>query len=95
MHSCNSNKNVYFRLNLNSIMIYSPLEYSEKFLLHGKKVSTMTVKRRCKKGLLPSGHIARKLPGKTGVWIIEIPDEAAQEDIKKDKSSMSAGHFNW
>ena len=74
-------------------MIYSPLEYSKKFLFGGKKVSPMTIKRRCKEGLLPAGHIARKQPGKTGVWIIEVKDIT---DLPKDKpSAMSASHFNW
>lgn len=80
-------------------MIYSPLEYSEKFLFQGKKVSAMTVKRRCEKGMLPSGHHAKKLPGKTGGWIIEVPDEILNEvkDIVKDKTakSMSARHISW
>ena len=62
-------------------MIYSPLEYSEKFLFQGKKVSSMTVKRRCEKGMLPSGHHARKLPGETGGWVIEVADETPPEIV--------------
>jgi len=75
-------------------MIYSPLEYSEKFRFGGKFVSPMTIKRRCREGLLPAGHIARKLPGKTGGWIIEVLDKPIQ-DTPKDKPSMSTRHFNW
>jgi hypothetical protein len=52
--------------------IYTPKEYIEIFK---KKVSAMTIKRKCRSGLLPSGHIAKKLPGKTGGWIIEVKDK--------------------
>jgi hypothetical protein len=53
-------------------MIYTPKEYSQKFPFGNKFVSAMTVKRRCAKGMLHCGHKARKLPGKTGGWIIEV-----------------------
>lgn len=32
----------------------------------------MTVKRRCRDKMLPSNHTARKLPGQTGAWVIEV-----------------------
>lgn len=34
----------------------------------------MTVKRRAAKGMLPTGHIARKIPGAKGVWVIEVKE---------------------
>lgn len=52
--------------------IYTPSEYSKLFSFGNKFVSAMTIKRRCLKGMLPSNHIAKKLPGKTGGWVIEI-----------------------
>jgi len=76
-------------------MILTPLEYSKRFTFGKKLVSEKTIIRRCIKGMLPLNHSAKKVPGGRGQWVIELPDEAAQEDIKKDKSSMSAGHFNW
>ena len=75
-------------------MIYSPLEYSKLFRFCGNLVSPMTIKRRCINGLLKPGHIATKLPGKTGGWVIEVPNESIL-DTPKDKLSMSAPHFNW
>jgi hypothetical protein len=53
-------------------MIYTPQEYCKEFPFGGKIVSSMTIKRRCNKGMLPHNHIARKLPGKRGPWIIEV-----------------------
>lgn len=53
-------------------MIYTPTEYSRLFLFENKHVSARTVKRRAEKGMLPSNHIARKIPGKKGIWIIEV-----------------------
>jgi len=50
-------------------MTYTPKEYIEAF---DKKVSVKTIIRKCKAGLLPSNHFARKLPGRSGSWIIEI-----------------------
>ena len=52
-------------------MIYTALEYSKIFLFENKQVSAKTVKRRAEKGLLPSDHEARKLPGKKG-WVIRV-----------------------
>jgi hypothetical protein len=66
-------------------MFLSPLEYSKQFPFNNKKVSAMTVKRRCIKGLLPKNHVARKLQGKTGVWIIEIMDKVKNDNV---------GYFN-
>ena len=79
-------------------MIYSILEYAEKFLFKGKKVCAMTIKRRCEKGQLPSGHHARKLPGKTGVWIIEVDDkisEPIEESAKTEVKSLSRKYFSF
>ena len=78
-------------------MIYTPLEYSEKFLFQGKKVSAMTIKRRCEKGMLPSEHKARKLPGETGGWVIEVADEVIEknpEQPKIESKSLHKNHFN-
>jgi hypothetical protein len=78
-------------------MIYTPLEYSEKFLINGKKVSPKTVIRRCDDKMLPSNHHARKLPGEQGQWIIEIPDETPE--IKKTEPingrSLNSKHYSW
>ena len=81
-------------------MIYNLTEYSKKFKIGKKFVSPRTVLRRCKIGFLPSNHKARKLPGKCGSWIIEVPD-IIQEPIAEAKpnkpvlKSMSSGHVNW
>jgi len=53
-------------------MILTPSEYAKKFLIHKKQVSSRTVLRMCQKGLLPSEHKTRKIPG--GLWVIEVPD---------------------
>jgi hypothetical protein len=53
-------------------MILTPSEYCKQFPFGNKYVSPMTIKRRCRNGMLPHNHIARKLPGKRGVWIIEV-----------------------
>ena len=82
-------------------MIYNLKEYSKKFQIGKKYVSPRTVLRRCKNSFLPSGHKARKLPGKTGGWVIEVADEIIQEPIAEAKpinpvlKSMSTGHVNW
>ena len=78
-------------------MIYSPLEYSKLFRFCGNYVSAMTIKRRCQKGQLPSGHHAKKLPGKTGGWIIEVTDEIVTKEAIKEKSTISLNkkHFSW
>jgi hypothetical protein len=55
-------------------MILTPSEYSKRFTVGKKLVSASTVKRRCAKNLLPSGHNARKLPGAKGTWAIEVRD---------------------
>jgi len=54
-------------------MIYTALEYSKVFLFGNKHVSGRTVRRRAKKGLLPSNHKSRKLSDKKG-WIIEVKE---------------------
>ena len=80
-------------------MIYTIIEYAEKYCFKGKKVSAMTIKRRCDKGQLPSGHHAKKLAGKTGDWIIEVPDdpiiEAIEEKLKTDTRTLSRKFFNF
>lgn len=53
-------------------MILTALEYSKIYFFENKKVSSMTIKRRCAKGMLPTGHTARKIPGAKGVWVIEV-----------------------
>jgi hypothetical protein len=56
-------------------MIYTPTEYSKLFKFGNKIVSAMTIKRRCKSGRLPMGHRSRKLPGRRGVYVIEVPEK--------------------
>lgn len=41
----------------------------------------MTVKRRCRDKMLPSNHTARKLPGQTGAWVIEVLDNIARFNL--------------
>ncbi len=57
-------------------MIYTIKEYAKKFQFGGKFVSYETVRRRCKDGMLPMGHIVRKLAGKTGSWVIEVTNNS-------------------
>ena len=59
---------------LSNIMVYTALEYSLAFKFKGKYVSRQTIIRRCATGMLPKNHIAKKLLGKTGPWIIEVKD---------------------
>lgn len=56
-------------------MIYTVSEYCEKFLCGNK--SAMTVKRMIISKILPHNHKARKLPGKTGPYVIEVPDDTS------------------
>jgi hypothetical protein len=85
-------------------MVITPFEYSEKFLIKGKKVSPKTIIRRCDEGLLPSNHHARQLPsesGDKGQWIIEIPDEVAPivatklNPTKPDLKTMNRKYFSF
>jgi hypothetical protein len=83
-------------------MIYTPTEYSKKFLFKGKEVSAKTITRRCEKGMLPSGHFARKLPGETGGWVIEVPDVTTPKIVitktnpaKPDIRTMNRKYFNF
>ncbi len=79
-------------------MIYSISEYAEKFRFKGKRISLMTLKRRCEKGQLPSGHHAKKLPGKTGDWVIEVPDEILEpvkEPIIAEPKTLSRKYYNF
>jgi hypothetical protein len=55
-------------------MILTADEYSKIFKLKNRIVSAMTVKRRCSRGQLPTGHKSRKLPGPKGAYVIEVPD---------------------
>jgi hypothetical protein len=66
-------------------MIYTPDEYRKQFPFNNKQVSAMTIKRRCRDKMLPKNHIARKLPGKRGVWIIEVLDKVPSNNV---------GYFN-
>jgi hypothetical protein len=66
-------------------MILTPSQYAKQFPFNNKKVSAMTVKRRCRDKLLPKNHIATQLPGKTGAWIIEILDKVQSNNV---------GYFN-
>lgn len=50
-------------------MIYTPEEYARKYPFGGKFLSVRSIRRRCRMGQLPKGHIAHK---KTGGWIIEV-----------------------
>ena len=56
-------------------MVYTVSEYAKQFMFCGKFVSTSTIKNRCKNNMMPSNHVARKLKGKTGCWIIEVFDK--------------------
>jgi len=60
-------------------MIYTAKEYSKHFKFQGKYVSCSTIKRRCISNMLPDNHISRKLAGKTGAWVIEVPNENEDE----------------
>ena len=53
-------------------MVYTLLTYDKKFPHKGKPLSRSTIMRRCSNKLLPSGHVASRLPGKRGQWIIEV-----------------------
>jgi hypothetical protein len=55
-------------------MILTALEYSEQYRFRNKQVSSKTIIRRCKAGMMPYGHNPRKLPGKKGTWVIEISE---------------------
>jgi hypothetical protein len=80
-------------------MVLTPLEYSEKFLFKGKKVSPKTIIRRCENKILPCNHIARKLPG--GDWIIEVPSENPEivatklDPAKPDIKTMNRKYYSW
>lgn len=50
-------------------MIYTPEEYAKIFKFGGRYVSTWSIRRRCKRGQLPKGHIPHR---KSDVWIIEV-----------------------
>ena len=66
-------------------MIYSINEYAEKFFF---------------KGQLPSGHHAKKLPGKTGDWVIQV-DEIPKVVVTKtdppkpDLKTINRKYFNF
>ncbi|TSA57825.1 hypothetical protein D4R42_00865 [bacterium] len=64
-------------------MICTAIEYSRIFKFRGKKVSARTVKRRCENGMLPGNHKARKLPGRRGMWLIEVIDQRINANPNK------------
>jgi ribosomal protein L13 len=53
-------------------MICTIQEYCATFPAKGKKVTPRTIIKHAIKGLLPTNHVARKLPVGNGVWVIEI-----------------------
>lgn len=72
-------------------MILTPSEYSETFLIAGRKVSTKTIIRRCNKGQLPSLHLARNIKGVNGgkgLWVIEIPGSADAQTFIHQKGEL-------
>ena len=56
-------------------MVLTVKEYAAMFPCGGKRVSSNTIRRKAIKGMLPSNHKARRLAGKTGLWVIEILDK--------------------
>jgi hypothetical protein len=50
-------------------MIYTPEEYAKLYPFGGTFLSARSIKRRCRMGRLPKGHIAHR---KSGGWIIEV-----------------------
>jgi hypothetical protein len=66
-------------------MILTPAEYRKQFPFNNKCVSIKTIIRRCQKNLLPAGHIAKKIPGARGLWIIEIQNKV---------QNNTSGYFN-
>jgi len=64
-------------------MIYTSQEYASAFPFGKKFVSAKTINRRCVAGMLPKGHHARKLPGKTGAWVIEVTEGVINENIAR------------
>jgi hypothetical protein len=85
-------------------MVYTVVEYSKKFLFKGKEVSPKTIIKRCANGMLPSNHVARRLPSESegkGQWIIEVSDEIPEVIITKtnpakpDIQTMNRKYFNF
>jgi hypothetical protein len=80
-------------------MILTPLEYSKRFSFGNKFVSEKTIIRRCIKGMLPRNHVAKKLPGGRGQWVIDIGDELpeikATNESKPDFQTLNRKHFNF
>lgn len=56
-------------------MVLSIKEYAEKYPYRGRVLSDMSIRNRIKCGLLPSNHIAKKLSGIRGAWIIEVVEK--------------------
>lgn len=50
-------------------MIYTPEEYAAVFTFGGRHLSKISIKRRCRNGQLPAGHVAHR---KKGFWVIEV-----------------------
>lgn len=53
-------------------MVYTLKEYCQKFKVNNKWVSAKTIERMAKAGVLPTGHIVKKLAGKRGARIIDV-----------------------
>jgi len=62
-------------------MILTIKEYIGLYKFVGKTISMSTMRRRCEKSYLPTNHKARKLPGKTGAWVIEVTEGVINENI--------------
>jgi len=62
-------------------MIYTVAQYSKIFSFSSRKVSGMTIRRKCRDGLLPSNHHAIKLGDDKDncPWIIEVPDDPSND----------------
>lgn len=50
-------------------MIYTTEEYAAVFTFGGKHLSKESIRRRCRHGQLPAGHILHR---KKKYWIIEV-----------------------
>jgi hypothetical protein len=64
-------------------MIYTISEYCKLFTFNNRRVSGMTIKRRCSKNQLPHNHIPFKLPNNNGLWIIDVKEEEPEKPSNK------------
>jgi len=84
-------------------MILTPLEYSKRFSFRNKQVTEKTIIRRCINGMLPKNHIAKKISGGRGQWVIEIPDDLPEKKIiatkvdpaKPDVKTINRRYFSF